>query len=182
MSVIEPISTDRLVLRELMDADFGAVHAYAGDANVCRFMNWGPNTEEDTRGFISRAVGEQSHEPRRVYTLAICLKDAGLIGGCSVAITDEAAKQGFIGYVLHRAHWGKGYATECGRALLSLGFGELGLHRIWTDCDTENRASARVLEKIGMRREGTLVENKQKNGSWRSSHVYAVLSREMSAR
>jgi [ribosomal protein S5]-alanine N-acetyltransferase len=177
-NMAESITTERLVLREIRESDFHAVHAYASDPEVARYMNWGPNSECETREFIARALRQQRDSPGTGHTFAICQLDSGLVGGCGISITDELSRQGFIGYLLHRAHWGKGYATESAQALLSFGFGKLGLHRIWTDCDTENTASAHVLEKLGMRKEGTLVECKLKNGSWRSCHLYALLSSE----
>lgn len=178
MNHFDSITTDRLTLRELRLTDFDAVHAYASDPEVSRYMNWGPNTEDETRTFIQRALAQQQCRDRAIYQLAICLRAGELIGGCGLYVTDQQARQGFIGYVLHRAHWGNGYATECARALLSHGFGALGLHRIWTDCDTENRASAHVLEKVGMRREGELVDCKLIDGVWRNSYVYAILAHE----
>lgn len=173
------ITTERLVLREIVESDFAAIHAYACDPDVCRFMSWGPNTADDTWGYIGRAAKQRAVSLRDAWTLAICLKDTRLIGGCGIHVTDPDAQQGFIGYTLHRAHWGTGYATECARALLRFGFRHVGLHRIWTDCDTQNLASARVLQKAGMRREATLRKNKRKGGEWRSSHIYAILAEEM---
>ena len=81
-----------------------------------------------------------------------------------------------IRYVLHRDYWGRGRAAEAAGLLLQLGFGQLGLSRIWATCDVENRASARVLEKIGMQREGRLRRNLLIRGRWRDSYLYAILA------
>lgn len=61
-----------------------------------------------------------------------------------------------IGYVLARSYWGRGYMTEAARAVVYWALSQTGVFRVWAVCDVENVASARVLEKLGMRREGTL--------------------------
>jgi ribosomal-protein-alanine N-acetyltransferase len=173
------IETERLVLRDLEEADWKAVHSYASDPEVVRFMSWGPDTEEEDRAFVARAVAGQREQPRRNFTLAIVLrKEDTLIGSCSIHVSDLANREGWIGYVLDRRHWGKGFATETARALLSFGFGQLGLHRIFATCDPENVASAHVLEKVSMKREGCMREHKWARGRWRDSYLYAILDRE----
>lgn len=72
--------------------------------------------------------------------------------------------------------------TEAAGALLGYGFTALDLHRVWATCDARNKASARVLEKIGMRREGLLVHERVVKGDWRDSCVYAVLKDEWRVR
>jgi RimJ/RimL family protein N-acetyltransferase len=81
-------------------------------------------------------------------------------------------------YTIHPSYWGQGYATEAAHGLLAFGFGELRLHRIWADCDPANLASVRVLEKLGMRREGHLIENAWIKGAWEDSLIFAILDRE----
>jgi hypothetical protein len=98
---------------------------------------------------------------------------------CGVAIL-RGAEEGEIWYLVEPESWGKGFATEAVRYLLSFGFGELGLHRIWATCLPENPASARVLEKAGMRKEGFLVKNLKIHGAWKSSFLYAILAEEWS--
>jgi RimJ/RimL family protein N-acetyltransferase len=85
---------------------------------------------------------------------------------------------GEIGYIVHPAHSGHGYATEAAAPLLAVAFDELGLHRVIGRTEARNVASARVLEKLGMRREAHLVENEWVKGEWQSELVYAILDRE----
>ena len=70
---MEIIQTARLVLRDFEEADWEAVHSYGSDLEVVRYMDWGPNTEEETKKFIQRAIAHQKEQPRRIYTLAIVL-------------------------------------------------------------------------------------------------------------
>jgi len=173
------LESERLILREFTERDFDAVHRYGSDPEVSRFMPWGPNTKEDTAGFLRRAIAKQIQEPRTQYELAVTLKDTGhLIGGCGVRAVNMERGEGNIGYCLNQDHWGQGYATEAARRLLRHGFQELKFHRIFATCDPENIGSKRVLEKIGMRQEGHLRENERMRGKWRDTLVYAILDRE----
>lgn len=76
---------------------------------------------------------------------------------------------------------GRGYGTEAARALVDVGFRELGPHRISADCDPTNAASCRVREKLGMRREGPRREYACFDGAWADSLIDAVLEREWPA-
>jgi len=179
MNATLSLETERLTLREFVETDFGAVHAYASDLEVVRFMPWGPNTPEDTQAFLARTIARYAETPRTHYDFAIGVTGSGrLVGGCSLRVTSEEHREGSIGYCLHRGVWGRGIATEAARALLALGFGELGLHRVFAMCDAENVRSARVMEKVGMVREGRLREHRCIRGRWRDSLVYGLLDRE----
>lgn len=179
MKVRLPLATGRLILREFVEADVAAVHCYASDPEVVRYMSWGPNTEQDTREVVRRWLEQRAEKARRNFTLAIVLKDNGqLIGACSIRVSDPERRSGHIGYCLNRGFWGRGYGTEAARALVEFGFEQLGLHRIFAKCDTQNLASARVLEKAGMRREGHLRQDRLLRGEWRDSYLYAVLEQE----
>ncbi len=173
------LTTDRLLLRDFDELDWQALHEYACDPEVVRHMEWGPNTEEESRDFIRWAIAYQKEQRRRNYELAVVLKtEDRLIGGCGIHVSEPDSREGFIGYCFNRLFWGQGYATEAARALLEFGFNQLGLHRIFATCDPENIASAHVLEKIGMQREGHLREHKWAKGKWRDSLLYAVLEQE----
>ena len=79
--------------------------------------------------------------------------DDRAIGAVSTRVARHAAD---VGYLLDRRHWGHGYATEAARAIVEWAFSKPSIRRVWATCDTENVASARVLEKAGLQREGTL--------------------------
>jgi RimJ/RimL family protein N-acetyltransferase len=171
-----PIKTPRLLLRDIADGDAPAIHAYASDAAVVRHLDWGPNTADDTARFLAAARAARDAVPRIAYHLAIALRAADqVVGGCRIEIRSAASGSGDIGYVLAPGVWGQGYATEATRALLTFGFQSLALHRIWATCDVENRASMRVLEKLGMEQEGLLRQNVRRKGEWRDSYLYAIL-------
>lgn len=168
---------DRVVLREFIPSDEDAVHAFCSNPLVTRYTTWGPNTPEDTHAFITEVIIQAETHPRTEYGLAITHANTGrLIGSSAIWITDHENRRGELGYVLDPAFWSQGYATETTRLLLELGFDGLGLHRIAATCHPDNAASARVLEKAGMRFEGRLVGHMLVRGSWRDSLLYAAVN------
>jgi RimJ/RimL family protein N-acetyltransferase len=143
-------------------------------------MEWGPNTDEQTRAFIQMAISKAEETPCTNHQYAAVLKETGrLIGACNLLITGDRAE---IGWILHRDYWKLGLGPEMGRAMLQLGFEELKLHRITARCDAENHGSYRVMEKIGMRREGLFLQarpvNKLSDKKYGDELVYAILKEE----
>lgn len=174
--------TERLHIREIEESDWADIHAYASDAETVQFLPFGPNTEEETREFVRKAITERQAVPRCVFELAITLReDRRVIGAIRIFVESEQHRQGHIGYILNRELWSQGYMIEAARATLGFGFKELGFHRIWTTCDTRNAGSMRVLEKIGMRREGVLLHHMSLRDGWRDSYLYAILEDELKA-
>jgi RimJ/RimL family protein N-acetyltransferase len=177
------IATPRLVLRDFREDDWVAVHEYASDLDVVRYMPWGPNGEKETKAFVERALAEQAETPRTKFELAVTVAETGkLIGGCGIRVASRNDRSADMGYCLRRDAWGQGYATEAAAAVLAFGFEVLNSHRVFATCDTENLASERVLEKLGMRREAHLREDTRIRGRWRDSYLYAVLEQEWRAR
>lgn len=179
-----PITTDRLVLRDLSTDDLDAMHAYTSHLEVTRFLFWGPNELEETCGSLSTFIDAQDHVPRTVFELGLTLKgDDRLVGAlCLYRGDPDLRNNAEIGFVLHPDHWENGYITEAARALMLAGFVDLGLHRIWATCDVRNEASVRVLEKLGMRREATFLSSRKAAETWVDEHSYAVLSAEFTSR
>jgi RimJ/RimL family protein N-acetyltransferase len=178
-----PIETERLLLRELRAADEDHIHEYASDPEVVRLMIWGPNTREATREFLDRALQAQTQWPRADVGLAIELKsEHRMIGSIGLRMKDGTNHTADIGYVLNRKYWRNGYMTESARAVLDVAFKQLKLHRVWATCDIRNGASYRVMEKLGMRREGTFVKNAMEKGEWRDTYLYAILAEEWQAK
>ena len=173
------LTGERIVLREFREGDEAHVHEYASDLEVVRYMPWGPNSEEDTAAFVQRSLDSQQQDPRVTFEFAVTLApDGRLIGGCGIRASNPAHRSGDMGYCLRRDAWGLGYGTEAGRLIRDFGFDVLGLHRIWATCDVDNAASAHVLEKLGLKREGHMKEDSWIRGRWRSSFLYAILEDE----
>ncbi len=178
------LETERLILRKFTEDDFAAVHSYASCAENIIYMVWGPNSEEQTRNFINISIALAEKIPCKNYQYAAVSKESNmLIGACNLALSGNEAE---IGWILHRDYWKRGYGTEMGKALLDLGFRELNLHRITAHCDAENYGSYRVMEKIGMRREGLFLEgrpaHKLSDKKYGDELSYAVLKSEWETR
>jgi RimJ/RimL family protein N-acetyltransferase len=175
-----PLEGERLRLRPYAAADFDALLGIQSRPDVARYLYWDARGPAEVRADLEEKIGRASitGEGQTLAMAAELRRDGTLIGGCSLHWTSRAHRQGEIGFVLHPDHHGRGYATEAGRLLLDVGFRDIGLHRIVGRLEARNRASARVLERLGMRREAHLVENEFVKGEWQSEIVYAILDRE----
>jgi ribosomal-protein-alanine N-acetyltransferase len=173
------LTTRRLSLREFVAEDWRLVLSYQSDPRYLRYYEWAERTEGDARAFVQRFVDWQMEEPRLRYQLAVTLtRDGQLIGNCGIRLERAEALVGELGYEIAPSHWSLGCATEAARAMVGLGFQELGLHRIWGHTVAENLASCRVMEKLGMCCEGRLRENKNFKGRWWDTVIYGILVRD----
>jgi RimJ/RimL family protein N-acetyltransferase len=176
MSSVE-LMTTRLRLRDFEVRDYQAVHGFATDLAVVRYVEWGPNTPEETKAFLREAKASADVSPRRRYALAVVVQSdpEKLIGSIELRVVSCEHRRGEIGYVLARESWGLGYATEATCRLLAFGFKELGLHKISATCDPENRASVAVLRKNGMHQEGVLRDHVYARGQCRDRLLLSVI-------
>jgi RimJ/RimL family protein N-acetyltransferase len=178
-----PIRTKRLLLREARLSDYDDIHAYAADPEVVRFMDWGPNTPEVTAQALGGWVAMSAQWPRDEVNLVVELLETGrAIGAIRLSIYSKADRTADFGYTFHKDYWRQGLATEAARAIVETAFTTLRLHRVFATCDVRNAGSYAVMEKLGMRREGTLLQNHEVRGRWRDTHVYALLAQEWEAR
>jgi ribosomal-protein-alanine N-acetyltransferase len=147
------METPRLLLRRARVTDAEKVFAtYARDPEVARFVLFRPDqTLQEVQDFLMKA--EHAWTAGSAATWAIMLKpDSELIGMVDLRLEAEAN----LGYVLARAYWNRGLTTEAVRAVITCAFGQPDIHRVWAICEVNNVASARVMEKAGMIREGRL--------------------------
>jgi RimJ/RimL family protein N-acetyltransferase len=150
----DTIETERLVLRRPVIEDAPAIFdGYARDPEVVRYLVW--RTHEsigDTHDFLVTVSQRIQHGKEQSW--GITLKgDDRLIG--MVALRPNGFKHD-IGYVLARPHWGRGLMPEAARAVVDVSLSDATVRRVWAVCDVDNKASARVMEKIGMSFEAVL--------------------------
>lgn len=148
------ITTSRLVLRfpDLADAP-GTFTAYATDPEVTRHLLWRPHQDiEETRTFLRGRI-EAVEDGDDFYWSVRLRADNELIGAVALGLRDFKAN---LGYVIARSHWRQGYCTEAVQAVVDWARQQPEIWRVWAVCDLENSASARVMEKVGMEREGIL--------------------------
>lgn len=154
---IEPppiLETPRLRLRPPVIEDAEAMFAtYTQDAEVTRYLTWRPHDDiERTREFLRRQAAS-SRQGTAVPWAIVGKTDDRLLGSIELRPDGHRAN---LGYVLGRPYWGHGLMTEAARAVVEWGLSRPGIHRVWAVCDVDNAASERVLEKVGMLREGLL--------------------------
>ncbi len=144
-----PLETERLLLRPLTSADTDALLAYRSDEESCRYLPFPPMDETEIDRRLREQWGRVSFDgPEQNITLGVTLKSTGaLIGDVVLFLHSPTSRTGEIGYVLHPAQVGSGYASEAATALLRVAFDELGLHRVVGRLDARNdaiRTSARA--------------------------------------
>ncbi|WP_423067596.1 GNAT family N-acetyltransferase [Devosia sp. CN2-171] len=179
-----PIETERLRLRPFTRGDVDAVYDYRRREDVARYLFDGPMSHESVAEALQMRVGHEAldGEGSKIF-LAVELKAThALIGEVSLILRDATNRQGEVGYIFHPDHHGMGYATEAARAVLGLGFGGAGLHRVYARCAAANLASWRVMERLGMRREAHFREHIFVKGAWDEELVYAMLEDEWRSR
>jgi RimJ/RimL family protein N-acetyltransferase len=175
------LATDRLVLREFVDDDWRVLHAIESRPAVVRYLPTPPRTEDDAREYVQGIVVAATEVPRIVFDFAVTL-DGAMIGRCGMHRKEGEPRIAYLWFVIDPVHGGKGYATEAATAVLGHAFDTVALHRVFGECDPRNPASARVMEKLGMRREAEHVEDVWIKGEWCGTQVFAMLSREWAAR
>jgi ribosomal-protein-alanine N-acetyltransferase len=172
------LQTPRLRLRPFADTDADALYALHSNAYVLRFWDAPPwNDPGRAQRFIAacRQLAEEGTGAR----LAIDrLSDGAFLGWCGLVGWNPDYRSASMGYCLGDAAWGQGFMTEAAHAVLAWAYDALDLNRVQAETDTRNVASARVLEKLGFVREGTLREDCVVNGDVSDSWVYGLLRRE----
>ena len=142
------ITTERLVIRPIERGDCEAIHRYAGDLSIDMMMFLPKETIEDTKKFVEFAVSEWAKEDPGDMEFVILL-NGEIIGGVNLEKC-EADRVFEIGWTIRRDMRGKGYATEAAKALMDHAFEVLDAEKVQAHCDSRNRASEKVMIKLGM--------------------------------
>jgi len=170
--------SQRLVLRRYTHDDIPDVLRLASHPSFARVISENTHaTEEDIRKYIDLQISYQPFEKDKVFELAVERKEDGKVIGL-VGFICRDHRQGEIGWALGVEHRGQGYATEAARALMDYGFNSLGRHRIHADTSSDNLASWRIMERLGMRREALLRGSAYEEGKWVDRYIYGMLADE----
>ncbi len=178
-----PIATERLVLRAFGPQDADVLFEMQSNEAVLRYVEWGPRTREEVAESLAKIAATAIHDEGDVLSLAVMLGATGaLVGYVVLQYPSAEHRRGEVGFMVHPHHGGRGYTTEASRELLRIAFDDVGMHRVIGQVESRNKASRRVLEKLGMREEAHLVENVFVKGEWQDEVTYAILDREWRAR
>jgi RimJ/RimL family protein N-acetyltransferase len=180
LRLTEPWRTERLVLRPFAEGDLDALYDMQSRPDVARYLYWSPRSRDETAQSLEEKMMRRSIEAEGDILILAVTRLAGgpVIGDLMVCYTSAAHQQAEIGYLFHPDAQGQGLATEAMRLVVERAFAELRLHRVYGRIDARNTASARVLERLGMRHEAHLVENEWVKGEWTDEVVYGVLADE----
>lgn len=176
------LSTPRLSLRRFRDSDAEAFAGYRSDPAVAQYQDWdAPYPVEQARRFVSEMATAPVDVPGEWLQIAVTpAGDDALLGDCAFCPQADEPRTVEIGFTIAPEHQGRGYAREAVSSLLRYLFEQLGKHRVTASCDRRNVPSVKVLEAVGMRREGHLVESTWAKGEWTDDLLFAVLRREWS--
>ena len=171
------ICTPRLSILPLEPSDQAAIHAKNCFPEIAKFNTIGiPKSIEDTQKLLAPLFEKQQPEKGQQLGWVIRLKtDNAFIGELGMRLSTPKYNKGEIHYSLLPSHWNKGYATEAVKALLHYGMETLNLHRIEAGVHTQNIRSIRLLENVGMQREGKHRRILPIGGKWEDNYSYAIL-------
>ena len=168
------LETDRLKLRPFKIDDATRVQELAGNSEVAETTLGIPHPYP-----IEAAKNWINHQPVLIengtFPLAIVLKDDGVLIGTMTIRVDKEHRKGELAYWVGKDYWGKGYATEAAKEVVRFGFEVLSLHRIWAKAMSRNPTSTRVMQKVGMRKEGTLKQDIFKSETYEDVDIYGII-------
>ncbi len=171
------LSSERLKLRLIELSDLDSIHALHSLPETDKFNTLGiPENIEETKLILNDWILENKKSECKNFTFAIeqnvSQKFTGLI---AIKIGSKKFKNGEVWYKLNSNYWGKGFGTESLNSILSFGFEKLKLHRIEAGCAVENIGSIKVLEKVGMTKEGRKRQVLPLKSGWSDNFEYAIL-------
>jgi RimJ/RimL family protein N-acetyltransferase len=183
MEKIETVfETERLSIRRFMTADLQDTYEILSDPEVAKYEFWDAYSLDETREdiVIQAAVVPGTYEVWNEF--AVVLKDgenfAGkVIGNISFKLSEPDQRQAEIGFHFNVKFHGMGYGKEAVKGLMGYLF-QLGTKRIWAVSDPRNLSSWKMMEKLGMRREGHMLQNCFVKGEWCDEYQYAILESE----
>jgi RimJ/RimL family protein N-acetyltransferase len=169
--------TSRLKLREFIESDYPALREMDLRSDMHTFERELPD-ESDTRKSLDEYIREQLDPQRKHFRLAITIPPCDQVRGIAkISSQWEAIREWEVGWAVHSEEWGKGYATEAAWQLIDWAFKELNVHRVVAFCHADNTRSVRVMEKLGMHRDGRLRETRWLGNRWWDEYIYSILDR-----
>ncbi|NRQ39599.1 GNAT family N-acetyltransferase [Nonomuraea sp. NN258] len=173
----------RLGLRDVTEADVAALHGVYGDPEATQHMPFAPRSMRQVATLVDQAIAAASAEPRLLYLLAVVdVHSHEVIGVARLAIETDHPHSAEIGVGLRPDQWGRGVGTDLIRLLLSFGFKQLGLHRVWGARSPQNLPAQLAMLTAGMVEEGRIRHHVHTPNGWRDSIVHSALEDEWTER
>ncbi len=174
------IRTERLFLRKYADGDAEDIVEYSRKADfwLARNLDWEPSEEAVKAYYEARADMDLESSPEWIDLVIELKAENKVVGNVGISVKNREQGQATVGWLLGRRYQGRGIASEAVTALVSFGFGSMGLHRIYARTGNRNVRSWRLMERIGMRREAHFRQSHKVMDEWDDEYVYAVLADE----
>ena len=172
------LETQRLLIRDHIPSDLDAMHNWASDPDVMKYLDWKTESIEETAVLLDQAINEIGRPDRKKYYFAIILKSSGnIIGDTGFTVLSKNEQGGIAngGYFLLEKYWGNGYAAEAFSGLIDFAFNETCLHKMTAGCDAENSASEQVMIKCGLSKEGEFKKQHFHRNRWCDRLEYGIL-------
>lgn len=171
------LKTERLNFVKISHADLENIHQLHSLPETDKYNTLGiPETIQVTENILHDWLQLQKANPRQSYIFCLNKKETNeFVGLIAINLGKLNYKIAEVWYKLHPDFWAQGFATEALNEILKFGFTDLNLHRIEAGCAVENIASIKVLEKVGMKREGRKREILPIKGIWTDNYFYAIL-------
>lgn len=170
------INTNRLELRVLIERDLEDVYEIYSDEETCQYLLHEPWNANNKVSAFKEELSKNDFDSEEGLNLAVVLDNEviGVLSAWKTEMKDTAE----IGFSFNKNYSGQGYATEAAKALLDFLFADKNLHRITANCDARNAASAKLCQRIGMRKEAHFIKDFWNKGEWTNSYIFAVLKAE----
>ena len=173
------ITTERLFLNEITEEDFDFLFRIDSIPECDEYNTLGiPDSVKTTKNIYMPVILNRYNKKRKYYCWTIAVKTGEKIGMAGLTDSTDRFKIGEIYYKINPVYWNKGYGTEVSKGLIRFGFESLKLHRVEAGVATENKASVRVLEKSGMKREGLHTKILPIRGEWKDNYHYAIVEED----
>lgn len=173
------LETNRLWLRECREDDYPFYCELETNPHTIRYEADNPPSQEELNDRFNQMLASGELEQRIRYIFLVKgSQDGDPLGKVVIWKVDEPTDEWEIGWAIHPNYIGRGYASEAARALIEFGFCKLGANRIMANCNDANLASERVMQKVGMIKEGVFRETRKLRGRYYGSCVYSILRRE----
>lgn len=175
------LSTERLELRLLSEADTDWLVSVHAQPEIGRFIPAGPWTEDIADTEVAKRLSRRGFDTEEGAVSMVATRGGRPVVDLVSWFTNREHRIAEIGWAGDPAHAGQGFVTESAAALLDYLFTELGMHRVAANIDPRNTPSMRVAERLGMQLEGHLRQNDWMRGEWCDTLVYGMLASDRAA-
>lgn len=176
--LVLPINTERLHLRAHRPDDLESLLDYYSDPEVARYIPWEPWSRTQAQEHLQKRIQRTGIDRPDSALAFVVERKERVIGDIVLWPADETLARGEMGWAFHPAATGHGYATEAVQALIGVAFGIYGMRRVIAQLDSRNAASAKLCERVGMKREAYLRQNLWAKGEWADNVIYGLLASE----